>query len=76
MMNSICSCCFKPKGKDTGFRNKLTNAMWAKVNLYRNQKELNTIFGNYIFCETCLHAIVTNNTEYLNAVELKRKLLV
>ena len=44
MMNSICSHCFKPKGEDVGFRTKLTKAMWAKVNLYRNQKDLNTIF--------------------------------
>lgn len=75
MMNSICSHCFKPKGEDVGFRTKLTKAMWAKVNLYRNQKDLNTIFGNWIFCDNCLHAIVRDNKEYLNAVELKRKLL-
>lgn len=75
MMNSICGYCFKPKSEDAGFRNKLTKAMWAKVNWYRNQKDLNTTLGNTIFCDTCLHAIVTDDTEYLNAVELKRKLL-
>lgn len=75
MMNSICSCCFKPKGEDVGFRTKLTKAMWAKVNLYRNQKDLNTIFGNWIFCDNCLVAIIENDTEYLNTATLRRGLL-
>lgn len=75
MMNAICSCCLKPKGRDMTYRSKMTKAMWAKVNLYRIQKDLTTVFGNWIFCDDCLKAIVTDDTEYLNTVELKRKLL-
>lgn len=75
MTGRICICCVKPEGEHTNFRGKLTNAMWAKVNLYRHQKELGNIYGSWVYCETCLQAIVTDDTEYLNAVELKRKLL-
>lgn len=75
MTHLICSCCLKPKGKDSAYRDKLTTIMWLKVDLYKVRKNLNTDFNIWIFCDTCLEAIFTDDTEYLNAAELKRKLL-
>lgn len=71
----ICNCCFKPKDKEPGYRSKMTKEMWAKVNLYMIQKDLVSLYGSWFFCNDCLRAVVTDDTEYLNTAELKRKLL-
>ena len=75
MTDRICICCFKPIGAVLGYRTKLTKEQWAKVILYRDQKELGNLYGSWAFCDECLQAIVTDDIEYLNAAELKRKLL-
>lgn len=75
MMNDICSCCLKPKSKLSAYTDKLTKAMWLKVDLYKVRKNLNDDSTIWIFCDTCLEAIFTDDTEYLNTAELKRKLL-